>query len=86
MNEAKELLADGYFYTIGGSWTRDEQGNIVYNLPVMEWVKFVELIYDSESSHNVYIPYYVFYAGVYYLVPAIDPQYITNMPEGDYRD
>lgn len=86
VDEAKELLANGYFYTKAGSWTRDEQGNIVYNLPVMEWVKFVELIYDSDSSHNVYIPYYVFYAGVYYLVPAIDPQYITNMPEGNYRD
>lgn len=73
-DEAKELLGEGHYYGAD-------------NFPGVEWVKHVELVYDTGSSHNVLMPYYSFYAGSLYYVPAIDPQYITNMPvNGRYPD
>ena len=80
VNVAKELLAEGHFYARGVSATRNEEGRIVYIFPGLEYVKHVELVYLPENNHNVYIPYYAFYAGGLYYVPAIVPQYITNMP------
>ena len=86
IDEAKELLAAGHFYG-GGSWTKNEAGEMVRIFPGMEWVKHVELVYLPSFHYNVHMPYYAFYAGSLYYVPAIDPQYIINMPiYGDFPE
>jgi hypothetical protein len=85
--EAKELLEKGHFYGGGSSMTRNEEGKLVHVFPGLEYVKHVEMVYMIETSHNVYIPYYAFYAGAWYYVPAVEPQYITNMPiDGMYSE
>ena len=86
VEEAKELLTTGYFY-IQGTGAFDDAESPVYLIPNLEHIQHVELVYLPQSNHNVYIPYYAFYAGEMYYVPAIAPQYITNMPVvGYYRE
>lgn len=80
IEEATELLADGYFYTQGADTTHNDNSDIEYTFPGPEHIKHVELVYLPQSNHNVYIPYYAFYADAMYYVPAIAPQYIANMP------
>jgi len=86
VDEARNLLAAGHFYG-GGSWTKNEDGEMVWIFPGIEWVKHVELVYLPSLYYNVHMPYYAFYAGSLYYVPAIDPQYIINMPvDGNFPD
>lgn len=80
IDEAKELLAAGHFYGTSSGAIRNEEGRWVSVFPGLEYVKHVELVYMPGTSHNVFMPYYAFYAGSLYYVPAIEPQYITNMP------
>lgn len=88
VEKAKELLVAGNYY--GAITTKISDGEFVpfSHFPGLEYVKKVELVYLAGSDHNIFIPYYCFYVddsyyvdlnGNYY-VPAIDSQYITNMP------
>ncbi len=65
-------------------------------MPGLEYVKKVELVYRTGDYETYYMPYYRFYVelpeekrehglrdyGAYY-VPAIDRAYISNMPTWD---
>ena len=87
VDEAYELLADGQYAS-----------SSPYELPGLEYVKKVELIYRNGLYESYYMPYYCFYAelpeeqrehgltvyGAYY-VPAVVSSYITNMPTYDGR-
>lgn len=88
VEKAKELLVAGNYY--GAVTTKISDGEFVpfSHFPGLEYVKKVELVYLPGSDHNIFIPYYCFYVddsyyvdlnGNYY-VPAIESQYITNMP------
>lgn len=80
IEEAKELLSAGHFYTQGADTTHNEKSDLEYTFPGLEHITHVELVYLPQSNHNIYIPYYAFYAGAMYYVPAIAPQYIANLP------
>ncbi len=83
--QAKELLLDGKYVT-----------SAQYKMPGEEYVKRVELVYRIGQNDKYYMPYYRFYVelpeeeqedglktyGAYY-VPALEEQYISNMPNWD---
>lgn len=80
--EAEKLLEAGNYIT-----------SVPYEMPGAEYVRKVELIYRTGSHEKTYLPYYRFLVelpeeerpegmkdyGAYY-VPAVEGQYITNMP------
>ncbi len=84
--EAEELLGAGKYIT-----------TIVHcNMPGVEYVRKVELVYRNGRHDKYYLPYYRFYVelptekqenglntyGIYY-VPAVEEKYIGNMPLWD---
>lgn len=83
--EAAQLLANGNYTT-----------SVPYEMPGMDDVKKVELIYRTGALESCYMPYYRFYVelpedgledglktyGAYY-VPAVSGAYLTNMPAWD---
>lgn len=83
--KAEELLSKGNYIT-----------TVPYEMPGIEYVKKVELVYRTGKQEEYYMPYYRFYVelpederenglktyGAYY-VPAVDGSYITNMPIWD---
>lgn len=83
--QARELLAKGNYLT-----------SVPYEMPGLEYVKKVELIYRTGEQEEYFMPYYRFYVelpgeeredglktyGVYY-VPAVEGEYISNMPIWD---
>ena len=87
VEEAKELLLAGNYAS-----------SVPYDLPKAEEIAGVELVYRTGSHEAVWLPYYRFLVdlpeeyrpqdktlrdyGAYY-VPAVDGQYITNMPTYD---
>jgi len=80
--KASELLSNGIYIT-----------TVPCEMPGMEYVKKVELIYRTSEQEKCYMPYYRFYVelpemerddemktyGAYY-VPAVSSEYISNMP------
>lgn len=79
--KASELLSNGNYIT-----------SVPDEMPGMEYVKKVELVYRTDVLEEYYMPYYRFYAelpeerygemkkyGAYY-VPAVSGEYISNMP------
>lgn len=86
--KAEELLASGNYIT-----------NVPDEMPGLEYVSKVELVYHSETYDTYFMPYYCFYVelpgkeenglktyGTYY-VPAVRGDYISNMPtwNGDFN-
>ncbi len=85
VEEANELLANGNYIT-----------TVPYELPGMDYVKKVELVYRNDRDSEYFMPYYRFYVelpdmeldngmktyGAYY-VPAVSGEYIENMPLWD---
>lgn len=86
--KAEELLAIGNYIT-----------NVPDEMPGLEYVRKVELVYHSETYDAYFMPYYCFYVelpekeenglktyGAYY-VPAVKGDYISNMPtwNGDFN-
>lgn len=86
--KAEELLAIGNYIT-----------NVPDEMPGLEYVRKVELVYHSETYDAYFMPYYCFYVelpekeenglktyGTYY-VPAVRGDYISNMPtwNGDFN-
>lgn len=86
--KAEELLASGHYIT-----------NVPDEMPGLEYVRKVELVYHSETYDAYFMPYYCFYVelpekeenglktyGTYY-VPAVKGDYISNMPtwNGDFN-
>lgn len=86
--KAEELLAIGNYIT-----------NVPDEMPGLEYVRKVELVYHSETYDTYFMPYYCFYVelpgkeenglktyGTYY-VPAVRGDYISNMPtwNGDFN-
>lgn len=85
VEQARELLAEGSCLT-----------TVPREMPGLECVKKVELVYRTGDYETYYMPYYRFYVelpeekrehglrdyGAYY-VPAIDRAYISNMPTWD---
>lgn len=83
--EALALLRNGNYIT-----------SVPWEMPGEEYVQKVELIYRAEKALAYYMPYYRFYVelpdaeeenglltyGAYY-VPAVSPEYLTNMPTWD---
>lgn len=83
--QARELLAKGNYLT-----------SVPYEMPGLEYIKKVELIYRTGELEEYFMPYYRFYVelpgeeredglktyGVYY-VPAVEGEYISNMPIWD---
>lgn len=85
VEKAKELLKNGNFVTT----VVDEE------MPGMEYVAKVELVYRTGLSEKYFMPYYRFYLelpnleengmktyGAYY-VPAVEGKYLSNMPIWD---
>jgi len=86
--EAEKLLSEGYYIT-----------TVPYEMPGVEYIRKVELIYRTSPQETYYMPYYRFYVelpeekrdnglkdyGAYY-VPAVHSTYIENMPtwEGSF--
>lgn len=87
-DQALELLCKGNYVT-----------SVPEGFPGKDKVKKVELIYRNEARDEVFMPYYKFYAqldfdnissgsynlvcfGAYY-VPAVEGEYIQNMPQWD---
>ena len=82
---AEALLAEGHYIT-----------SVPYELPGMEYVEKVELVYRSGEMEACWMPYYRFYArlpqleeedglqtfGAYY-VPAVEGRFLTDMPVWD---
>lgn len=80
--EAKELLEKNNYIT-----------NVPYEMPGMDYVKKVELIYRTGEREKYFMPYYRFYVelpeaereggvktyGAYY-VPAVEGRYLIDMP------
>ncbi len=80
--KAGELLSNGIYIT-----------TVPYEMPGMEYVRKVELVYRTGEQEEYYMPYYRFYVelpemeraegmktyGAYY-VPAVSSEYISNMP------
>jgi len=85
VEDAKILLENGNYIT-----------TVPYELPGMEYVAKVELMYRNGAHDEYYIPYYRFFVelpgeerdnglktyGAYY-VPAVHESYISNMPVWD---
>lgn len=85
--QARELLSKGNYLT-----------TVPYEMPGLEYVRKVELIYRTGELEEYYMPYYRFYVespqeerenglktyGAYY-VPAVESTYISNMPTWDGR-
>lgn len=85
VDQARELLAGGSCLT-----------TVPYEMPGLEYVKKVELVYRTGTHEQYYMPYYRFYVelpkeerenglktyGAYY-VPAVEEAYISNMPTWD---
>lgn len=86
--KAEELLTSGNYIT-----------NVPDEMPGLEYVRKVELVYHSETYDAYFMPYYCFYVelpekeenglktyGAYY-VPAVKGDYISNMPtwNGDFN-
>lgn len=83
VEEATRLLKKGNYKT-----------TLLYEMPGEEYIGKVELVYRTGALVEYYIPYYCFYVelpdmagadglktfGTYY-VPAINKEYITNMPK-----
>lgn len=83
--QARKLLSKGNYIT-----------TVPYEMPGLEYVKKVELIYRTGRHEEYYMPYYRFYVelpeeerenglkdyGAYY-VPAVEGAYISNMPTWD---
>ena len=86
-DKAKELLKNGNYIT-----------TVPEKLPGLDYVAKVELVYRTGSSEQYFMPYYRFYVelpgmerenglktyGAYY-VPAVEGEYISNMPVWDGR-
>lgn len=86
-DEAKELLENGNYIT-----------TVPEELPGLEYVAKVELVYRTGGTEQYFMPYYRFYVelpdmerenglktyGAYY-VPAVEGEYISNMPVWDGR-
>lgn len=84
-NQAEELLSKGNYIT-----------TVPYEMPGLEYVEKVELVYRTGTREEYYMPYYRFYVelpeeerenglksfGAYY-VPAVDGDYLSNMPTWD---
>ena len=80
--QARELLSNGNYIT-----------SVPYEIPGLEYVKKVELVYRTGEYEVYYMPYYRFYVelpeeqrdnglktyGTYY-VPAVNGDFISNMP------
>lgn len=85
VKEAKELLKKGDYVT-----------SVPYEMPGMEYVKKVELVYITRMTEDYYMPYYRFLAelgedshqenmkvyGAYY-VPAVDGRYLQDLTTYD---
>lgn len=83
--EARELLLQGHYIT-----------TVPYEMPGEEWIRKAELVYRSGMYDEFFMPYYRFYIelpeqkrenglniyGAFY-VPAVEGQYLTNMPVWD---
>lgn len=83
--EAKELLIKGHYIT-----------SVPYELPAENYIAKAELIYRTGAREQYFMPYYRFYVelpeeerdggmktyGAYY-VPAVEGEYISNMPLWD---
>ncbi len=83
--KASELLSNGIYIT-----------TVPYEMPGMEYVKKVELIYRTGKYEEYYMPYYRFYVELpqmpelerdeemktygAYYVPAVSGEHISNMP------
>ena len=66
---------------------------VPYEMPGLEYIRKVELVYRSETYDTYFMPYYCFYVelpeqegenglktyGTYY-VPAVKSDYISNIP------
>lgn len=86
-DKAKELLKNGNYIT-----------TVPEKLPGLEYIAKVELIYHAGGMEQYFMPYYRFYVelsdmerenglktyGAYY-VPAVEGEYISNMPAWDGR-
>jgi len=84
-DEAKELLLNGKYIT-----------SVPEDVPGEEYVASVSLIYRNSSRQEYFMPYYEFLVeipsmkqenglnnyGIYY-VPAVEEEYISNMPKYD---
>lgn len=87
MEEAKQLLTDGKYYT-----------SVSYKMPGEAYISDIKLLYRMAQAGEYLIPYYLFYVelpeegnknglktyGAYY-VPAVKEDYILNMPVYDGR-
>lgn len=83
--EARELLSSGNYIT-----------SVPYEMPGLEYVRKVELVYRTGEREEYYMPYYRFYVelpeeerehglkdyGAYY-VPAVNGALLSNMPTWD---
>lgn len=86
--EALELLIDGKYIT-----------SVPEKFPGRDFVKKVELVYRNTNRDEIFMPFYKFYVqvditnassselglvdfGIYY-VPAVEGEYIENMPQRD---
>lgn len=88
VGEAYEMLSEGKYIT-----------TVPYDMPSIEYVRKVELIYRSDKYDEYYIPYYKFYVEIEaegnvketlglntygaYYVPAVAPEYIDEMTVWD---
>lgn len=85
VEEAQELLGEGHYIT-----------SVPYELPGLEYVEKVELVYRGGTMEGCWMPYYRFYVrlpeeaeedglqtfGAYY-VPAVEGRFLTNLPVWD---
>lgn len=85
VEEAKTLLVEGHYIT-----------SVPYELPGLEYVEKVELVYRNGEREGCWMPYYRFYVrlpemmeddglqtfGAYY-VPAVEGRFLTNLPVWD---
>ena len=82
--KAKELLLKGNYIT-----------TVPYELPGEKFIAKTELVYRTGAREAYFMPYYCFYVeipeeerdglktyGAYY-VPAVEEEYLTNMPLWD---
>ena len=83
--KARELLLNGHYIT-----------TVPYEMPGEPYIAKTELVYRNAERETYYMPYYRFYVelpeekrqnglktyGAYY-VPAVEPEYISNMPVWD---
>lgn len=85
VEEAQALLGEGHYIT-----------SVPYELPGLEYVEKVELVYRNGALEGCWMPYYRFYVrlpeeaeedglqtfGAYY-VPAVERRFLTNLPVWD---